>query len=401
MTRIVRMSALGALMAGSAGLAWAEPDYTAVELAEGFLVTPSLMVEERYDDNIFQTENDEEDSLISIFTPGILAEVVGERSRIGLSYAGEFGVYHQSSDDNYDDHLLRADYDFESTRAYANINGFYEREHDNRGEGPSNGFGGLTTLVFDEPTEYDSLGFGATGGFKLDGERFRVEVGYDRYDKEYDNLRTITRDRDRENESFRFGVYRKVMARTEILLEGKRTDIDYDNVPASGIRLSSTENRILAGVAWQATAKTRGAVKIGSVEKDFDDGQRNDRSNVSWEVDVTWEPRTYSRVNFSTFRGPRETDGQGDAIDVSRVGVRWDHQFSDRTRARVGLAYVEEDYEGASRDDDMWRFNIGMEHDIRRWLSADVGYRFSTRDSSQTAADFDRNVVFLSIRAGL
>ncbi len=259
----------------------------------------------------------------------------------------------------------------------------------------------MTTLAFDEPTEYDRTGFGATAGVNLDDGRFRVEAGYDRFDKEYQNLRALTADRDRENEAFSFGVYRQVMTRTEILLEGKRTDIDYDQRPASGISLSNVENRVVAGVAWEATAKTRGALKVGGTSKDFDDFRRNDRSNVSWEVDVTWQPRTYSRINVNGFRGPRETDGQGDSIDVRRLAVRWDHDFSDRTHGRARVGYVREEYEGGDRDDDLWRFEIGVEHDLRRWLSADVSYRFSTRDSSQAAADFDRNIIALRIQAGL
>lgn len=401
MSGLVRKSALGGLIACCAGSVWAAPDYTAVELAEGFLVTPSLSLEERFDDNIFQTDNNEKDSLISVLSPGILAEVVGENSRFGVSYAGEYGIYHDSSDDDYDDHLVRGDYNFEGNRVYMNVNGYFEREHDNRGEGPSNGFGSLTTVAFDEPTEYDRAGFGATAGVKLDDGRFRVEAGYDRFDKEYQNLRNLTRDRDRENEAFSFGVYRQVMTRTEILFEGKRTDIDYDNIPASGVSLSNIENRAVVGIAWEATAKTRGALKVGGTTKDFDDFRRNDRSNVSWEVDVTWQPRTYSTININGFRGPRETDGQGDAIDVRRLAVRWDHDFSDRTHGRARVGYVKEEYEGGNRDDDVWRFEIGVEHDLRRWLSADVSYRFSTRDSSQAAADFDRNIIALRVQAGL
>jgi hypothetical protein len=398
---MLRKGIAGAVSLAIAAVANAAPDYRAVSLGEGLSVTPSLDVEQSYDDNIFSTDGDEEDSLVLSVRPGARFVGTNGTASLALSVAGDAGWYFDSDDDNYTDYITRVDFGVKGSRAALELYGWNESEHDARGTGVSNGFGDLTTVAFDEPAEYELDMLGAKVSFGSEQTRFRVQGGVSRFTKEYQNFRALTRDRDRETYESNASVDFAVAPKTRMFVEGAWSEIQYDLVPASGNSLDSDESRYYVGVEWRATAATTGRAKIGQVDKEFDSTARRDLDDTSWEAGIAWSPRSYTKFDFSTFRGPRETDNTGDAVDVGYYKVTWSHAWSGMTTTDVSYQYTSEEYEGATRDDDFSAFSAGVMHDWRRNVTVGAGWRFSTRDSNQVATDFDRNVVYVLLNVGL
>lgn len=395
---------VGCGLACLSAFAVAEPEYAGARLGDGVTLTPALTVEQRFDDNIFSTETDEVDTPVTVLMPGATLSVEFDaNSRLDFTYAGDIGTYWDSDDDNYDDHYLEAAGSAQVADRVG-ISGYvaYEVEHDDRGTGPSNGLADLTTTTFSEPTTYDRVLGGAQLNLGREGaSRVRGELAIDLDSREYNNFRALTAERDRDRQMYRATGFLEIAPNTDLLVEGRYNNIEYDFVSAGSTTLDSEETSFLVGVTWRATARTTGTVKLGYIDKSFADAGRTDFDDPTWSIDVTYAPRTYSQITFSSGSAPRETDGQGDAITNTYYSANWTHDWSEVIHSRVGLNYTTEEFEGATREDDVTNIDLGVDYDLRRYLTIGVGYRFSQRNSNQANTDFDRNMLFVSASLGL
>lgn len=386
-----------------ASQSWAGPQYASVQLGEGVLFTPALDVTLEYDDNIFRVDNNKKSSVVTRVEPSFEIEVQQERTRLGFSYAGNYGIFASSSDDNYDNHTGRIDFGLRGARSDLDIYGAFVAGSDPRGTGPSDGLGdNVARNIFTKPTEYHEWQWGVAAHFGTRGTRSNLRLSYDGQDREYQNFRQFTQDRDRTRHNLGARLGYALTGKTQAVLDLRRSEIDYDLTPADGNRrLDSKEHRITAGLTWEATGRTSGTVLLGWKEKDFDSPTRDTSDGFTWELGLTWAPRPYSVFDIYTRNDFQETDNVGSAKDISTAGINWTHRWSDRLRTTTGFEYAQEDYEDFVRKDDFYRFNFAFDYDFQRWLSLGLGVRIASRDSNVAAADYDRNIIFVRAQMGL
>jgi hypothetical protein len=73
-------------------------------------LTPSLTVGERYDDNIFQDPDNEEDDFVTTIAPGIQLDYAPRAAtNLTFSYQPAFQIFAENDDQNYVSHLLNID----------------------------------------------------------------------------------------------------------------------------------------------------------------------------------------------------------------------------------------------------------------------------------------------------
>ncbi len=372
-------------------------------IEEAFSVEPELGVEFRYDDNIFQSATGVTSSLISIVSPGLFVSAQPSKHRFEFQYEGDFAWYSDSSPDNYDDHYLEAGaYLALGQRSKFDIVGSYDDAHDDRGTGLTEGFDPAIDLP-PEPDEYqlaEILGRFSFGSSASKG-RLVLETGY--RDLEYTNHLDRTRFFDRNETYGDATFYYRVMPKTSLLMDARLTQIDYPNDRTLQPSLNSKEYRYLFGVTWDTTAKTTGTVKVGYVQKKFDETAQGEFSDPSWEVDVRWSPRTYSHFNFRTARYPSETNGGGNFIDNTSYSAVWEHEWSDRIKSRLGARYLEQDYRGSAlnRKQELTKYSFSLSYEMRRWLSWKAGVEVNSRNSNINRFEFDGNVYSVSVLMSL
>ena len=176
------------------------------------------------------------------------------------------------------------------------------------------------------------------------------------------------------------------------MLQATGTDIDYKTKTAA---LDSKEQRYLAGVTWQATAKTSGTVKVGQQKKDFDSAGRTDFSSGSWTAAVSWAPRTYSVFEFATNRAAEETNGTGDFNDRKDYALAWTHSWTSFLRTRLSATSIKDEYKSGStalRADKTAEYGLTATYQMRRWLNLGLGYTNTDRDPINNSFDYKRNV---------
>jgi hypothetical protein len=191
--------------------------------------------------------------------------------------------------------------------------------------------------------------------------------------------------------------YFRVMPRTYVMAEARQTNIDYSSTsPFDG-----RERRYYAGVRWEATAATSGTVKVGRLERDFDDPSVPDYSGTSWEGVVSWAPLSYSKVDLYTARQTNEATGLGDFILTSIGGISWNHSWSTYVTTGVEARYQRDAYQGFDRTDKTTMVGLRAGYKFRRWLTLGAEYWHTNRDSNLDVFDYRKNTYFVTLTASL
>ena len=219
--------------------------------------------------------------------------------------------------------------------------------------------------------------------------------------KEYDNNRTATATRDRDDTSGAARLFYRIAPKTSLVVEGRITNYEYQTGSPLAPGLDSFDYNILAGITWEALNKTTGAIKVGSKDKDFDDAARQDGDAFNWEVEIVWSPRTYSIVTLSTSRDFNETNGTGNFIESDTYSVNWSHYWTEHVSTTVDFTYIEDTFDPTTRADDKINVGILLNYDIRNWLTLSGGYRYDERDSNRSAFDYERNIFLISTTISL
>lgn len=360
-----------------------------VKLADGLEFTPTLKVSESYDDNFREVEANEESSWITTIAPTFTLGAEGRKSAYKLSYTAVSDTFHSSHKDNNTDHHLTADagFEFDARNRLKLAAGYHDIEE---------------TASLDQNVENDMYNTKNVGGvytFGAESARAQIDFGANYEELRYTNSNHLNADKERDTTALRSTFYYRIAPKTKALLEGRWTDYDYVNPEG---RDDNSENiGLLAGLTWEATAKTTGTAKFGREKKDFDDSSIGEKSTGMWEVGATWQPRTYSRFGLNTRRGFDEGDSGADVIKTKTTTLSWSHDWAERLTSDVSYTRRDQEYQGIEREDKADIFAIGLTYEMRRWLDVGIGYKYAENDSDAINESYERNIYALTLNASL
>ncbi|MGL6258262.1 outer membrane beta-barrel protein [Vibrio sp. WXL210] len=390
------------------GLA-AMPSWAAVSPAPyttelGIDIIPQVSTSLQYNDNVTNElrSSDQISSSVFIITPSVRAVAERGKQTYSAEYVLSSGTYFSSSEDNYLDHriILDAEWDI-NIRNDLYINYEYNLSHEERGTSITEGSEPGDINFFGEPLEYSTNHIDLTYGYGADGARGRVEatVGYS--DRRYQNFTELTRFRDYDQTHIEGIFYVRVRPATRVFANILREDREYKSTPTDGLDLSSDTMYYYAGAEWDVTEKTTGRVRLGLQDKQFDDSGREDFDGTSWDASVTYLPRRHSRLEFEASQRAKDPDQFGDFIEEQRYAVSWRHFWRQRFSTLAGFTYLDEEYTGVSRDDETNRWNVEATYDLRRWVSLSVGWRYNDKESTQDGIGHQQHIWYLTADVSL
>jgi len=364
-----------------------------------FSLEPALGLELRYDENIFKSATSVQSSLITMISPKLVIAAEPSKHRFAIEYNGDFARYSDSGPDDYEDHHLEASADLNfSKRSKLELIGSYDDAHDDRGTVLTEGFDSALNIP-PSPDEYElqkilgrfTLGSGTSKG--------RLVFEGASSDLEYTNHRDRTRFFDRSDVYGDAAFYYSVAPKISLLFDARLTDIDYSNDRPLQESLNSREYRYRAGVTWDTSAKTKGTIRVGYVQKEFTESALGDFSDPSWEVDVRWSFRSYSHFDVRTARYPSETNGGGNFVDNTLYSVAWEHEWGIRLKSRLVASDLDRDYRGSSvsRQQQLRQYKFSLSYQMRRWLSWKAGVEVNSRTSNIQRFEFDGNIYSISL----
>ena len=355
-------------------------------------VYPSVRLEVQHNDNVFSTPNNKTSDRILVLTPALRLEARRGGDSLSLRMSSTIGQYQINTADNYANTNLNglADLDL-GTRLHANLSADYVDGVDPRGS--------TNNPLSTTPDRYRQLQGRGIFSYGARGAKGRIDFELGQMRRNYYNNRATTAANDRTADDLGATFYWRVGPKTSLLFQGKNSRVDY-TLPAS--TLGSSENALLAGATWEASAKTMGTFKIGMVKKDFDDAARGSSRAISWNGELRWSPRTYSNVYLSLNRAPAETTGGvGNFIDRTSTAARWTHDWSSRLTTEASASYLTDAYQGAARTDNTQNYGVKASYKMRRWLSFGGDYAHTIRSSDDGDFGYKRNVFMLFLNATL
>jgi polysaccharide biosynthesis protein VpsM len=364
------------------------------------LIAPTLETKVGYIDNLFREKEDKKNTGVSVVAPRVQTWLEDGLNTYSFTYALVDYRYFESSPDNITDNLFNLDVHYEfNARNEVELYGEYWSFHQPRGVDLSEGI----AQFINKPIKLDRTTIGGDYLYGSDSSRGRIKLGARAVDHEYKNFPELTYYHDRNRYEYSSTFMWQVAARTDAVFVGRYITTDYDRLDPADVdgTMDSDENNYLVGITWEATAKTTGSVKVGISDRDYESPERNNDEIFSWEIDVTYALRTYSRFNLASRRYFNETNGLGNALDTEETALTWAHQWNSRSSTELAAMVGSQDYTSSVREDDLYGASAMYTYAFRRWMDFGVGYRFEELDSDLDYYDYTRNEIFLQAKMSL
>jgi len=368
-----------------------------IKTESGVDITPLLESKYEYDNNIFNSSDNEKSSTKLVVKPSVNFELLDGLDAFSMGAYVESGTYFSSSDDNY----LDGGFEFVSHLEPTSRDRFdfkyeYDFKTEQRGTGVSEGLADLLDKASEFREQNADIRY-EIGGYST--SLFALLGNYK--DTRYTNNRSLTQYRDLDERLFGGQFLYALSALTDLTLDASYTGIRYDLIDETGITRDSNVKELLVGVRWEATAITTGVAKIGYQKKSFRASERDDFNGVSWLVEAQWAPLSYSTFRLTSQAGAVDPDTFGDYIDQKGISLGWDHTWSPLISTSTVYSYTNDDFSGVEREDDSQELVLSVIHNTARWLETSAYYTFQDKDSNLAFFKYDKSIVGVNFKVSM
>jgi polysaccharide biosynthesis protein VpsM len=362
---------------------------------------PTLHTDILYTDNMFLSSDNEQSSSLVLLKPKIVATISRGPDNYSSTLEIQNGNYSATREDDYADWKIATAAHIElDVRNIVDLEAEYFNTHEVRGTGFSQG--DFFTPV---PDKFNTSRLTARYQYGTDESRGRIVLDVAGFRKIYSNNPLTTFFRDREDGDLAGTFYLGTLTRTDILFQYRYRKINYLNDPEAlaGLEdsLDSRETYVFTGLTWQATAKTSGTIKAGYGKKDFIDPDRTDTSGPSWEVQLHWEPLSYSVVELTTGRAFGEQSGIGSGLDSRSVSINWQHKWSRKVTSMLSTSHSSDTYVNSERSDSVRSLTARIEYAVDTWLDLFAAIGNDTRQSVLNAFNYEQATFNLGFSVSL
>lgn len=378
------------------------PEYDPLGIRAGsFFIFPSLTVEGEYDDNVFATDDDEEDDLGTIISPNIEVNSNFSRHAINGRLGAEVGRFLEFSSNNYYDFFSSIDGRLDITRE-SNLTGVLalDRLHEDR----------ESADVLEEADDITEYWRGrASLAHRYNFNRIFTVLGAEflRYDFQ-DPTDTINEDdRDRNQYIGRARLGYEISPRLAGFVQGVYDIRRYDETPDdTGRDRDSKGYGLHGGVEVDITGIMFGELFAGYTYRKYDDDDLDNAGGLGGGGSLTWNITPLTTIIASALAEIQETtvvfEGDEASADFEKtLSLDVTHELLRNVLLNANATYTRDDFEGTERSDDTFIAGAGVSYLLNRNLSLDATYRFSTRASDDETEEFTRNIVRLGVTARL
>ncbi|WP_417796299.1 outer membrane beta-barrel protein [Terasakiella pusilla] len=364
-----------------------------------FTLFPKVVVEEKYNSNIYKEQSGKESDWITDIEPSLSLRSGWSRHMLRLDAKSNIGRYADNNDDNYEDYELRARGRLDASNALSFSGDLqYANGHEERG---GDDVGANAAAPVETNTVFTEL------GMKFKPNRWGLELKgeYDLYD--VDDNRTLNGaisnndDRDRKDAKATVRVGYEFQKGYEAYVKAVLNDRDYDDrVDDNNFNRDSDGYNAQAGLAVDLSKLLRADFGLGYMEQDYADGALQDVSGWSGDVRLSYFVTPLSAIRATVVRSIDETTDSGSSAAVgTRYGIGVDHDLLRNLRLSGDVAFAQSDYEGSQREDDKLTISAQVDYKLNRNFFAGAMVEYEERDSNQNINDYDRNIYMIKLGA--
>ncbi len=334
-------------------------------------IHPFVSVSETWSDNIYFTVDDQKRDSIITYQPGIKLDLPLGRQLVEAEYYATANRYRTYTGEDTTDHYARGLLDFKIGSPFElKLSDVFTKGHEPRSSSAT-GF----IEVFRNNIAMGSALYQLPGRTKL-----QIDAGK----SSWDFIQSPFRDRD---EKFASGyLYYRVMPKTSVFLEYDRRKIVYDD---ETLGLDSTVSTEQAGIAWEITEKSKGTIKGGLLQKDFESPIYQDFRGWTGSVDLTHAFSEDTSVYLVSQRTVNEANVLGTSYYVT-TGVYG--EFTQRLVRKLAVvargSYGKDTFsnpvppETITREDKTSTAGGGLKYDLWEWFQLEADYLYRSRNSN-------------------
>ncbi len=360
--------------------------------SHGLLLNSKVTIAQ--DDNILKNSNEIEDQYISLQPVASFNSFIGKHD-VSVNYEGKLNAYKDNTKFNYFNHSLstglKLNHNYRTTTLFS-LTYQDSIEEPNTTISPN--------INLDEFNKFDQLGFDVGFIYGSEDSKGQIRLGYKLADKHFNNNQQEFRNVFENALSAAF--YYRLSIDTRIVFLGRVTDFDYKNTSISD--QSSTDYALLTGLSWKSSTTTTGEFRIGYQSKHFESDIYQDVDGLTYELDLTWMPQTYTTINLGSARRTTESSIiDSNAYKTTSYYVNISHNIYRRTNILVGFEQNKSDLQGNNVDqtfqsstDKLSTTEIGITHNLRTWLDVNLSYKYEEKNSINTVFDYKANIIQLS-----
>lgn len=363
----------------------------------GFLVFPTLGVEQRYDDNIFSDEVGTKSDFVSVAAPGLTLRSDWNNHALNGRIGGTVGRYWRNNSENFDDITVAGDGRLDIT-IDSKLTGAasYATLHEDRGS-PDDVSG-------DEPTEY-TLGF-AGSEFTQRFNRLTTSIDSELLRYDFDDVATSAgraNNDDRDRWQGRIGARAgwELVPEYQAFIRGGINTRSYDEtVDDAGFDRDSWGLELVTGIALDLGGITSGELFIGYANQDYDGPALDTVGGLTGGANITWIVTPLTTVTGGFQRTIEETTIEGaGGFFSSQARLAVDHELLRNLLLNANASLRLNDYEGVEREEIVFRGGLGAKYLMNRNVYVVFEYIYTSRDTAapRLPDDYNKNFVALGI----
>jgi hypothetical protein len=391
--------ALGAAAFLAAALALPGLGHAQGNLQAGpFRILPTLDLSGEYNDNVLLAPRDELDDFIWTISPGLVVELPARRSAARLGYRADIKEYVDHDELSTVDHTGQFDGRLLlGTRLETRLFDEFRRVQ---------GFPGDPVPEVNQLVEWDHNTLTAGAEYRV-SDRITLGGEFRWFLIDYDEA--LFDDLNHDEYLFTGTLYYRVLPKTAVLGEYRYEMIRYDEGDVARDR-DSDGHYGLVGIRGDLTAKTSVQVKGGVQYKDFDSPDRDDFTGFVLEGETIWKYAEPSQLRLYVGRANVESLFLGNNYYVTTYGgLEVRHHLTPTVLLRATALYGVADYPDATpdpsdgnrlkdRSDDFVQAGVGVQYQIRRWVSVGLDYAYGYRGSNFDDFDYTNNRVWATVK---
>lgn len=364
--------------------------------AGSWVIYPSVDVSEKYNDNIYATNNTANNGgvvsdYITTVSPDVVIRSNWNNGLFVFDANSQNGFYGSHTAENFNDYSFTANGRLDITRQqYIAVRGGYFSQHEDR-TSPNNDFG-------TKPTTYGL----ADGQLEYYNKLNRVSLTVDGQLTKYDYNDVLNaaggfipnKDRNRSEYVGSGRVGYEIQPLLEAFVKGEYSDRSYDHKTATdGYQRSSTGYVVTGGVAMDFGGVTFGEIGVGYMARDYDDTRFGTVSGVTANASLTWNVTPITTLKLGAQRTIEETITFGSPGFLGTIGsFSVDHELL-RNLLLNGFARVSyNEYRDVGRNDTIVGGGAGATYLLNRYANVSVTYSRSNQDSTDSLLNYTQNL---------
>ena len=362
----------------------------AQEPARGFSAAVETTVAK--DDNIFKTTKDFSlsDTYLSINPELSILTGIGKHS-LKATYEGGYAKFSDYSSADYNDHNLKVNLNLShSVKFNSTVEAGYARGHETAGS---------TNRIQLDINEYNLFKSGFLKGSIFYGSADsigRVELSAEATSREFLNNELQFRNYDANTFTGKF-LYR-LAPKTRAYIETIYIETDY-SPPEGFIERDGDTLTYSAGISWVFANKLTGNVAVGYTDRQYDQELFSDVTGITYRGNVVWD---YSEHTSITLGAKRETLDSANESDTggfirNNYSLGYNNQITNLIGLSTSLLYEKDSFGSGGRLDERYGAGIELDYSLRSYLSIVLAYNYRERDSNIAEADFESNILKLSV----